>query len=100
MDADRLVVRAGDRATATGRLIRTDRVTLFHPGVNQAVVVVAAADLDWHIYQLGPQHGEDGQAHIAARLARVLPEIADWAATQPPGLVVLEPWLSPPSRQG
>ena len=80
-------------------------IILFHPGSNQAVLVVAAADpaavearlgpqlgnslcmvpsrwtrdqLDdvrdqlhqrwqqWNLYQLGPQHSEDGQAHITA----------------------------------
>lgn len=109
-------------------------VTVFHPGPNQAVLVVAAADLaavearlrpqlgnslcvvpsrwtkdqlddvrdylhqrwqSWDLYQLGPQHAEDGQAHIAARLVRVLPEIADWAACLPSGIVALEPWLTP-----
>ncbi len=109
-------------------------VTLFHPGSNQAVLVVAAADLaavearlrpqlgnslcvvpsrwtkdqlddvrnqlhqrwqQWNLYQLGPQHSEDGQAHITARLVRVLPEIATWAAALPSGLVALEPCLTP-----
>lgn len=108
-------------------------LTLFHPGQNQAVLVVAAADLaavearlrpqlgaslcvvpsrwtqdqlenvrkyldqhsrQWDLLQLGPQHGEDGQPHIAARLVRVLPEIAAWAASLPSGIVVLEPWLT------
>jgi hypothetical protein len=49
---------------------------------------------DWSLYQLGPQHAEDGQAHITARLVRVLPEIATWAAALPAGLVALEPWLT------
>jgi hypothetical protein len=109
-------------------------VTVFHPGQNQAVLVVAAADLaavearlrprlgtslcvvpsrwtqdqldavrdhlqqrwqDWNLLRLGPEHGEDGQAHIAAGLVRVLPEIAVWAAALPSGIVALEPWLAP-----
>ena len=109
-------------------------ITLFHPGRNQAVLVVAAADLaavearlrpqlgtslcvvpsrwtkdqldgvrdhldqrsqQWNLLQLGPQHAEDGQPHIAARLVRVLPEIASWAAALPSGIVALEPWLAP-----
>jgi len=109
-------------------------ITLFHPGKNQAVLVVAAADLaavearlrpqlgtslcvvpsrwtkdqldgvrdhlyqrsqQWNLLQLGPQHAEDGQPHIAARLVRVLPEIAVWAASLPSGIVALEPWLTP-----
>lgn len=109
-------------------------VTLFHPGKNQAVLVVAAADLaavearlrpqlgtslcvvpgrwtkdqldgvrdhldqrwqQWNLLQLGPQHAEDGQPHIAARLVRVLPEIAVWAASLPPGIVAFDPWLTP-----
>lgn len=49
----------------------------------------------WGLYQLGAQHAEDGQAYIAARLVRVRPEIADWAASLPSGIVALEPWLIP-----
>jgi hypothetical protein len=45
----------------------------------------------WNLYQLGPQHAEDGQADITARLVRVLPEIAVWAASLPSGIVALEP---------
>jgi len=53
----------------------------------------------WHLLQLGPVHGEDGQPYIAASLARVRPEIADWAATLPSGILTLTPWLTPlPSR--
>ena len=37
----------------------------------------------------------DGQPRIAARLVRVLPEIAVWAASLPPGIVAVEPWLTP-----
>ena len=37
----------------------------------------------WNLLELGPRHGEDGQPRIAARLARVLPEIATWAASFP-----------------
>ena len=109
-------------------------VTVFHPGMSQAVLVVAAADLavvearlrlqlgkslcvvpsrwtqdqldavrghlhqrwrHWNLYELGPQHAEDGQAHITARLVRVLPEIAVWAASLHAGIVALEPWLTP-----
>jgi hypothetical protein len=109
-------------------------ITLFRPGQNRAVLVVAAADpaavearlrpqlgtslcvvpsrwtkdqLDdvrdylhqrwqrWDLFRLGPQNAADGQAHIAARLVRVLPEVAAWAACLPSGIVVLEPWLTP-----
>ena len=50
----------------------------------------------WDLYQLGPQHAEDGQTHIAARLVRVSTEIADWAASLPSGIVALQPWLTRP----
>ena len=109
-------------------------ITLFHPGENKAVLVVAAADVavvearlrpqlgsspcvvpsrwtadqldavrehldqrsqQWNLLQLGQQHAEDGQAHIAARLVRVLPEIAAWAASLPSQILALEPWLTP-----
>jgi hypothetical protein len=32
---------------------------------------------------------------MAARLVRVLPKIAAWAATLPKGILLLEPWLVP-----
>jgi hypothetical protein len=48
---------------------------------------------EWNLYQLGPSNGEDGQTRMAAQLTRVLPEIADWAASLPPGILALEPWL-------
>ena len=109
-------------------------ITLFRPGKNKAVLVVAAADVavvearlrpqlgnslcvvpsrwtkdqldgvlnhlrqrsqQWNLLRFGPQHAEDGQAHVNARLVRVLPEVANWAASLPPGIVALEPWLAP-----
>lgn len=109
-------------------------VTVFRPGPDQEVLVVAAADPDtvearlrpqlgwrlcvvasrwttaeldavrahlharqraWNLFQLGQSAGEDGQACIAAKLTRVLPEIAVWAAHLPAGNVSLDPWLRP-----
>lgn len=109
-------------------------VTWFHPGENQLVLVVAAADpaavearlrsrlggslcvvpsrwtkaqLDdvasqlhqrmqqWNLYQLGRRRAGDGQAYIGAHLVRVLPQIAAWAGSLPPGIVAFEPWLRP-----
>ena len=49
----------------------------------------------WNLLRLGQATGEDGQACIAATLTRVPPEIASWAAAQPPGIVSLDPWLQP-----
>ncbi len=79
MVVDELVVREGDRAAATGRLVRNDlgdwfqpalpiaepggleraatAITLFHPGKSQAVLVVAAADPAAVEAQLRPQLG-------------------------------------------
>jgi len=109
-------------------------VTVFRPGPDCAVLVVAAADPDaaevwlrpqfgarlcvvaskwttaeldavraqlhtrhraWNLLQLGLSTGEDGQACIAAKLTRVSPEIALWAACLPAGIVSLDPWLRP-----
>lgn len=78
-------------------------VTLFRLGPNRAVLVVAAGDVAavearlrpqlgdylhyqwelWRLYGLGLHNTDDGQPHMAARLVRVLPEIAAWAATLP-----------------
>jgi hypothetical protein len=49
----------------------------------------------WSIYEWGPRNDHDGQAHVHARLARVLPEIAAWAGTVPSGILLLDPWLMP-----
>jgi hypothetical protein len=109
-------------------------VTVFRPGPDCEVLVVAAADPDaaevwlrpqfgarlcvvaskwttaeldavraqlharhraWNLLQLGPSTGEDGQACIAAKLTRVSPEIALWAARLPAGIVSVDPWLRP-----
>jgi hypothetical protein len=48
---------------------------------------------EWNLYQLGPSNGEDGQTRMAAQLTRVLPEIAGWASSLPPGILALDPWL-------
>jgi hypothetical protein len=47
----------------------------------------------WCIYLWGSSVAEDGQACITAQLTRVLPEIARWADSLPPGILVLDPWL-------
>ena len=47
----------------------------------------------WSLYQLGESSGEDGQACTEAKLTRVLPEIAEWAASLPSGIVAFDPWL-------
>ncbi len=53
----------------------------------------------WHLLQSGPVHDQDGQAHIAAALARVRRGIAARAATLPAGIVELTPWLTPVSSR-
>jgi hypothetical protein len=49
---------------------------------------------DWKIYGLDG----GGRDHATARLVRVLPAIAAWAATLPAGILALEPWLTPAAR--
>lgn len=108
--------------------------TVFRPGQDQEVLVVAATDPDgaeawlrpqfgarlcvvasrwtatelkavrayldarhraWNLLGVGETTSENGQACIAAKLTRVLPEIASWAASLPTGIVSLDPWLRP-----
>ena len=38
---------------------------------------------EWNLLELGESSGEDGQACLEAKLTRVLPEIAEWAASLP-----------------
>jgi hypothetical protein len=49
---------------------------------------------DWNLWAWGDTSTEDGQARITARLTRMLPEIATWAASLPAGILGLEPWLT------
>lgn len=109
-------------------------VTLFRPGPEQVVLVVAAADVaavearlrpqlgaslcvvpsrctkaeldqahahlssrldSWNIHRMGVSSDADGQARIVVNLTMVTPEIAAWAASAPPGVADLRPWLSP-----
>jgi hypothetical protein len=44
---------------------------------------------DWNLYSWGDTSSEDGHALITARLTRILPEIATWAATLPAGILRL-----------
>lgn len=97
-----LVVAAGDVAAVEPRL---------RPQLGESLCVVPSrwtkAQLDtvgdylhyqwelWRLYGLGLHNTDDGQPHMAARLVRVLPEIAAWAATLPNDVLLLEPWLMP-----
>jgi hypothetical protein len=97
-----LVVAAGDVAAVEARL---------RPQLGGSLCVVPSrwtkAQLDtvgdylhhqwepWGLYELGLRITDDGQPHLGARLVRVLPEIAAWAATLPDGILLLEPWLMP-----
>jgi len=101
-----LVVAAADRDAVEARL---------RPQLGDLLCVVTSrwikAELDavrahlhahwenWNLYQLGPSNGEDGQACMTAQLTRVLPDIADWAASLPDGILALEPWLRQPDPQ-
>jgi hypothetical protein len=53
----------------------------------------------WNLLRLGRSADEDGQARIAVKLARVLPEIALWDASIPAGIVSFDPWLEPVPAQ-
>ncbi len=101
-DAAVLVVAASDEAAVEARL---------RPQLGDLLCVVPSrwtkAELDrvlgylherheqWDLYQCGPHVAGDGQPCVSARLVRVLPEIAAWAASLPAGILVLEPWLVP-----
>jgi hypothetical protein len=50
---------------------------------------------DWGIYQLGIEALEDAQAQVTAKASKVVQELADWAASLPPGILRLDPWLRP-----
>lgn len=50
---------------------------------------------EWNLLQFGPHSNEDGQPCMAARLARVSPQIAFWAASLPADILTLDPWLVP-----
>jgi hypothetical protein len=50
---------------------------------------------EWNLLQFGPHNNEDGQPCMAARLTRVLPQIAIWASSLPADILTLDPWLAP-----
>jgi hypothetical protein len=50
---------------------------------------------EWNLLQFGPHNNQDGQPSMAARLTRVLPQIASWAASLPADILTLDPWLAP-----
>jgi hypothetical protein len=52
----------------------------------------------WSLREMGPRHLEDGQVRLRASLTRILPEIAEWAAPLPEGILDLDPWLRPSER--
>lgn len=49
----------------------------------------------WRLYSWGPRCDEQAQATMTAELVNVTDDIARWVATQPDGLVSIEPWLIP-----
>jgi hypothetical protein len=49
----------------------------------------------WGLYGAGVVNDHEGQPQVVARLARLLPEIAQWAAPLPEGILQLNPWLAP-----
>ena len=97
-----LVVAAADRDAVEARL---------RPQLGELLCVVASrrtkAELEavraylhdhheeWNLYQWGPVNTQDGQTCMAAKLTRVLRQIAVWAASLPDGILSLDPWLIP-----
>jgi hypothetical protein len=53
----------------------------------------------WRLYGWGPRCDERAQATMTAELVTVTDEIARWVATQPDGLVSMEPCLRPTRGQ-
>ncbi len=50
---------------------------------------------EWNLITIAEISDGHGQPRVTVRLARVLPEIAVWAAPLPEGLLLLRPWLAP-----
>lgn len=49
----------------------------------------------WQLYEWGPRCDEQAQATMTAALVKVTDEIAQWIASQPDGLVVVNPSVMP-----
>jgi hypothetical protein len=49
----------------------------------------------WLISMHGSGVGGDGQPRLTVELARVVPAMAEWAATVPDGLLAVDVWLAP-----
>jgi hypothetical protein len=63
--------------------------------LNRAGRHLASMAERWRIYAWGPRCDEHAQAAMSAILVRVTDEIAQWIASQPDGLIAVEPWLTP-----
>jgi hypothetical protein len=53
---------------------------------------------DWKIRASGRGIAQDGQAPVEVSVVRVLPEMAQWAAGLPDGLLQVVPVLTPVAR--
>jgi hypothetical protein len=49
----------------------------------------------WRLTSAGRSAGNDGQATVTAQFAWIEPEVAEWAATVPEGLLDPQVWLTP-----
>lgn len=49
----------------------------------------------WRLTSNGRSAGEDGQPTVVAQFAWIEPDVAEWAATVPDGLLDLDVWLTP-----
>lgn len=49
----------------------------------------------WQVYEWGRHYDSQAQATMTAAVVRVTDEIGRWTASQPEGLVAVEPWLMP-----
>lgn len=97
-----LVVAATDVAAVEAQLRPQlpDQLCVVASRCTRAALEAAQAHLHarlerWGVYGNGRSCDEQGQAVIIVDLVRVTDEIARWAETQPAGMVVLKPCLTP-----
>ena len=100
-----LVVAASDPAAVESRLRPQlgSRLCVVRSRWSKDQLQQASAALQQHIHEwtirsVGHGAAEDGQASVEAQVLRVRPELAEWAADLPEGLLRISPVLAPAAR--
>lgn len=97
------VATSGDPAPVRAELTRTygERLCVIKAPYTAAQISRVQHDMmqlqvpPYFVWAVGNGYDDHGQPNISVDLVYVTPDIAALAASQPPGIVTLKPWLAP-----